>query len=150
MVPVPMPATRKSANSILRKEAVGFSLIIALSWAAELLELPHLLFGGPAAPNWTRALLRTLVIVAVWIWVHLATKRLLKRLHELEDFLHICSWCRRVGNEGEWQTTEQYFGSKFHKETSHGICPECAKGAMARAGMDPFPESNRVSGRKDG
>lgn len=145
-----MTTNRKSANSILRKEAIGFSLIIVLSWAVEILQLPHLLYDEPAAPNWIRALLRTLVIVVVWIWVHLATKRLLKRLHELEDFLLVCSWCRKVGYEGEWLTMEQYFGSKFHKETSHGICPECAKNAMTRAGMPPIPASDKVSGPKGG
>jgi hypothetical protein len=27
---------------------------------------------------------------------------------------------------------EDYFGSKFHTETSHGICPECARKTMGR------------------
>ena len=53
--------------------------------------------------------------------------RLLKRLHHLEEFLLVCSWCRRVGDQGEWLTTEEYFGSKFATHTSHGICPECVK-----------------------
>jgi hypothetical protein len=64
--------------------------------------------------------------------VHLTTKRLLKRLHYLEEFLLVCSWCRKVGHEGEWLTMEGYFGSKFATETSHGICSERAKKAKDR------------------
>jgi len=122
-----MPNSRTSADSVLTKEAIGFSLIIVLSWATEVLHLPHLLFSQPDTFNWNRAIMRTVVIVAVWCWVHLATKRVLKRLHHLEEYLLICSWCRKVGHDGKWLTMEQYFGSKFDTETSHGICPECAK-----------------------
>lgn len=128
-----MTPTHKSADSILRQEAIGFSLIIVLCWAAEAFDLPYYLYNESVEPNWIRAIVRSLVVVAIWIWVHLTTKHLLKRLHELEGFLRICSWCRKVGHEGEWLTTEQYFGSKFHTETSHGICPECAQKTMDRA-----------------
>ena len=125
-----MTPTKQNADSVLRKEAIGFSLIIVLSWANEVFQLPHFLFDGVPVFNWHRALLRSLVVMLIWIWVHIATKRILKRLHYLEEFLLVCSWCRKVGHEGEWLTTEEYFGSKFATETSHGICPECAKKTM--------------------
>jgi len=121
-----MPKTT-SGRAILRSETLGFSLITALVWIMELIHLPHLVLGEPAVFNWPRVLIRTAIVSAVWIWVHLRTRRLLKRLHQLEDFLLICSWCRKVGHEGHWLTTEEYFGSNFSTETSHGICPECAK-----------------------
>jgi hypothetical protein len=122
--------TPKSANSILRQETLGFSLIIVLIWATEVFQLQHVLFREPASLNWHRAFIRTGVVALIWIWVHLATKRLLKRLHQLEEFLLVCSWCRKVGHEGKWLTMEDYFDSKFATETSHGICPECAKRTM--------------------
>lgn len=125
-------ATNRTGNSILKQEAIGFSLIILLSWATEVFHLPHFLFSEPAAFNLERALLRTVVVAIIWVWVHLATKKILARLHHLEEFLLVCSWCRKVGHEGEWLTMEDYFGSKFHTETSHGICPECAKKTMGR------------------
>ncbi len=134
-----MTQTKKRAESILRKEAIGFSLIIVLSWATEIFQLPHLLFGEPASVNWHRALLRTVVVLAIWIWVHVATKRLLKRLHHLEEFLLVCSWCRKVGHEGKWLTMEQYFGSKFDTGTSHGICPECAQKTIDRLHLGKIP-----------
>ncbi|MGH7989463.1 MAG: hypothetical protein ACREDS_04610 [Limisphaerales bacterium] len=114
-------------NSILWIEAFGFSLLIVLSWLTEALHIPYYLFGEPFAPNWQRALLRTVVILAIWVWVHFLTRRLLKRLHHLEEFLRICSWCRKVCYGGEWLEMEKYFNSKFATKTSHGMCPECLK-----------------------
>ena len=72
-------------------------------------------------------LVRTGVIVAIWVWVHFTTRRLLRRLHELEEFLRICSWCRKLEHNGQWLTIEEFFGSRLATETSHGICPTCAR-----------------------
>jgi len=133
-----------SGESILRKEAIGFSAIIVLSWATEVFHFPSLLFDEPHSFNWHRAALRSVVVLAIWIWVHLATKRLLKRLHHLEEFLRICSWCRKIGYDEGWLTMEEYFGSKFDTQTSHGICPECAKKARGGASKPPMPLAERV------
>ncbi len=121
-----MISTPTSGRSILRQEALGFSLIIVLGWVAEIVGLPNQLYGEPANFSWPRVLLRTAVIIVVWLWVHLTTRRLLRRLYHLEEYLLICSWCRKVGHEGKWLTLEEYFGSRLNTETSHGICPECA------------------------
>jgi hypothetical protein len=121
------PKTRSGDPTILRKAAIGFSTIIVLTWAAEALHVPHYFFGEPVEFNWLRVLFRTAIILVIWAWVHLTTRRLLQRLHRLEEYLLICSWCRKVGYQGEWKTMEQFFGSTFNTETSHGICPECAR-----------------------
>jgi len=99
--------------------------MIALTWLAELFRIPHLIFGESFTPNWHRALLRTIVILLIWGWVHVVTRQLLKRLHHLKEFLRICSWCRKVCHDDEWLTMEDYFSSKFATKTSHGMCPEC-------------------------
>jgi hypothetical protein len=135
-------------NSILWVEAFGFSLLIVLCWLTELVRIPHAFFGEAFTPDWRRAALRTVVIVLVWTWVHLATHRLLQRLHYLEEFLRVCGWCRKVCDDGEWLTMEAYFNSKFATRTSHGMCPECLKkGSMTsshrslrRARRNPEPE----------
>ena len=113
------------SNRILWVEAVAFSAIIVLSWLTEAVRIPHLLYGESFVPNWHRAILRTVVITLIWLWVHLSTRKLLKRLHYLEEFLRICSWCRKVCYEGEWLEMEKYLKSKFATKTSHGMCPAC-------------------------
>jgi len=121
----PVGATRTKWSSIFWNEAVGFLFMIAMSWLTELLRIPHYLFGQPFAPNWHRAALRTFVVLLVWLWVYLVTKRLLKRLHYLEEILRVCGWCRRVRHDDKWMTIEEYFGTQLATRTSHDICPEC-------------------------
>ncbi len=116
-----------SGATILRRENIGFSLILLINWAAEILRLPHLLYGEPTDFNWGRVLLRSAVIIGVWAWVYFTTKGLVRRLHHLEEFVLVCSWCRKVGHEGKWLTMEQYFGANFATQTSHGICQECSQ-----------------------
>lgn len=119
--------TTKGRNSILRIEAFGFLILIVLSWLTEVFRIPHYLFGEPFVPNWHRAILRTVVVLLIWGWVYWLTRRMLKRLHHLEEFLRICGWCRRVCHEDEWLEMEKYFNSRFATRTSHGVCPDCLK-----------------------
>lgn len=121
-----MISTPTSGRSILRRQIIGFSLLLCIVWITEILGVPHRFFGEPPGFIWTRVLFRTVVILAIWLWVHLQTRRLLKRLHHLEEYLLVCSWCRKVGHEGKWLSMEDFFGSHLNTETSHGICPECA------------------------
>ncbi|MGC9942622.1 MAG: hypothetical protein ABSE48_12370 [Verrucomicrobiota bacterium] len=129
-----MKQTKIRWKSILWLEGFGFSIIIGLSWLTEMVRIPHLLFGEAFTPNWHRAILRTIVVLLVWVWVHLATSRLLKRLHYLENFLLICGWCRRVCDHDEWMTMEKYFDAKFQMHTSHGMCPDCVRNELKSAG----------------
>lgn len=134
-----MKRARTKWNPILWIEAFGFSLIIALTWLSEATRLPHLIFGEPFDPNWHRAMLRTVVVVLVWAVVHWATRRLLKRLHHLEEYLRVCGWCRKVCHDGEWLTMEDYFSSKFSTRTSHGMCPECLQNKVAELKVNENP-----------
>lgn len=121
----PVKPAKVKSSGILWVEATAFSLIIVLSWLTEAIRLPHLLYGENFQPNWHRAILRTIVIICIWFWVHDATRRLLKRLHYLEGFLRVCSWCRKVNNDGQWLEMEKFLSSKFSTKTSHGMCPNC-------------------------
>jgi hypothetical protein len=131
--------TSPSAKFILRGQALGFSIIIGAVWVAELLHAPHRLFGDAAEFNWLRVALRTALLLGIWLAVHVTTSRLLKRLHELEGFLLICGWCRRVGDQGEWLSVEKYFDTRFRTSTSHGICPQCS-----RRQLDSLPAATRI------
>ena len=116
-----------SGRRILIGQSIGFLLLIVIMWIVEIFHLQAIVFGGPQEFIWTRAIARTVTVVLIWLPVHFTTRRLLQRLHELEGFLIMCSWCRRVGHENKWLSVEDYFDSKFDTETSHGICPDCAK-----------------------
>lgn len=127
-----MKTAKTDGGPVLHLAALGFLLIIFLTWVAELIRLPHRLYNEPDVFLWSRVLIRTVVMLIVWAWVHYSARRLLRRLHHLEEFLLMCAWCRKVGHEGEWLTMEEYFGSKFSTATSHGICPACSQQQLAQ------------------
>ena len=131
-----MPKLR-SRGSILRHLNLGFGLLLAIVWVVELVRLPHLLLGEPDVFYWPRVLIRTAVLLLIWLWMHRVIARIVRRLHELEDFLRICSWCRRVGHEDGWLTVEEFFGARLATRTSHSICPECS--LKARTHLPPLP-----------
>jgi hypothetical protein len=119
-----MPATRH-ASQVLAVEAIGFLVIITLSWANELLGLPSLIFGGGHRVNWPESLLETIIIALVAIPMLVLTRRLVLRLHYLEEFVRVCGWCKKMNVRGQWVPLEQFFELKFDTPTSHGICPAC-------------------------
>ena len=135
-----MNRTKARWNSILWIEATGFSTLIILSWITEAARIPHFIFGEAFSPNWHRSALRSIVILIVWLSVHRATRRLLERLHYLEDFMRMCSWCRKINCDGEWVPIEQFLSSQFSTRTTHGMCPEChAKGVRQLESLDTGP-----------
>lgn len=138
------PPTRRR-ELILWIEGVGFGLIIALGWAAEVAQVPHMIFSESAGFNWARPLMKTVIVAGVWIAVHLATRRLLARLHQLEEYLLICAWCRKIGHEGEWMTTEDFFDSALSTQATHGICPECARSMKASVERALAPAATTVA-----
>jgi hypothetical protein len=142
------PTKARTSASILWVEAVGFSLIIAIVWVTEIFGLRQRIFGDPEPFLWVRPVLRTVVVGIVWFAVHVATRRLLRRLHHLEEFLLVCAWCRRIGHESDWMTMEQYFGSALSTQTTHGVCPQCAERLVTELGQEaakrPKPAADRV------
>jgi hypothetical protein len=45
-----------------------------------------------------------------------------------------CAWCKRVrGVAGDWQTLAPAVRAAMAIERTHGVCPQCAHGLMARA-----------------
>lgn len=118
---------RSKPQRILWYQALGFLVIIALSWLDELFNLPYRLFPGPGHSNWREAAIETFIVLAVWAFTFVLTKRILTRLHYLEGFLRVCAWCRKIGEDDDWFSMEQYFDQSFSVKTSHGLCPDCAK-----------------------
>jgi hypothetical protein len=130
-----MPATRQ-ASQILAVEIIGFLVIIALSWANELFGLPSLIFGSGHRVNWPESVLETVIIVLVAIPMLLLTRRLVLRLHYLEEFMRVCAWCRKLSVGNEWIPLEEFIERKFDIPTSHSMCPTCLveqRGKLRRA-----------------
>ncbi len=70
----------------------------------------------------------------------------LARVKQLEGLLPICSYCKKIRDDGNyWQRVEDYLSRHTEVRLSHGICPECweseVKPQFKRAGITPvdFP-----------
>lgn len=124
-------------SKILLYQNLGFLAVIVLCYLDELLQLPSLIFSThPFAFMYRRSTLEMLLFLAVWLLVSKSTRRLLKRVQQLEGFLRVCAWCRRIDYKGEWMALEDFMQQSFDTPTTHGICPECLrrqKAAMERA-----------------
>lgn len=119
-------------SRILWLEIIGFLIIIALSWVHELTNVTHSISGIEYIPDWVEAATETLMVVVVAIPVVILTKRLVSRLYQLEGFLRVCAWCKKMDHDGEWIPLEEFFERKFETATSHGICPACLADAKEK------------------
>jgi hypothetical protein len=126
---------RRGGSVVLWLQAIPLALGIILSWANELLGLPARLFGGEPLSDWRESALETLLVLLVGVPMLLLTRRLVSRLYYLEGLLRICSWCRRVGQGGEWVPLEVFFKKGFDTRTTHGMCPDCHAKVMAEMGQ---------------
>lgn len=58
-------------------------------------------------------------------------ERAMAELKELRQILPMCSYCKKVRNDGNfWERVENYIGSHMQAKISHGVCPECAEKFM--------------------
>ncbi|TAK12984.1 MAG: response regulator transcription factor [Acidobacteria bacterium] len=60
----------------------------------------------------------------------------LANVRQLEGFLSICSYCKRIRTEEQnWEQMERYISDHSHAQFSHGICPSCYEKAKADFGL---------------
>ena len=137
--------TSNRRESILWVEGIGFGSMIVLVWTMELVQVPQFLFAESSGINWSRVAMRSTVICLVWLLVHLSTRRLLKRLHHLEEYLRICAWCQKIGHDGKWMTLHEYMGSTFATKMTHGVCPDCSRDMVKSSTPTKPPFAQRVS-----
>jgi hypothetical protein len=125
--------TSKHVSRVLWCQAIGFAIIIALSWADEFADLPRYFFGGPQTPNWSECVLETVIVLMVAIPVMLLTHRVVARLHYLEGFLRVCAWCKKIQHDGQWVPVEEFLRLRLDSKSTHGICSACMAGEMTKS-----------------
>lgn len=134
-------------TKVVLYQNLGFLAVIGFCYFNELLKLPTLIFSShPFAFIYRRPTLEMLLFLAIWLLVNKSTRRLLQRVRQLEDFLRVCAWCRRIDYKGEWMRLEEFMEQGYDTPTTHGICPDCLrqnKEALARAKNAPkiLPEA---------
>ena len=60
-----------------------------------------------------------------------AAEQALAEVKVLTGLLPICSYCKKVRNDGNyWEQIETYVSEHSDAQFSHGICPECRDGVV--------------------
>src|SRR5262245_3751953 len=108
--------------------ALGFLMLLVLTWCDAIFDLMHYLGGyPPREANIGEVALKTGVILILWIASAYKLYRIVSRLSYLEKFLHVCAWCRRIQHQELWLSLEEHFQKRTGGAVSHGVCPECAE-----------------------
>ena len=115
-------------NAMVLVELIGFTMVVALIWIDEILDLPHHLLGAEETPlNWSECLIETAVVAVVAVFIALLTRQVLNRVRYLEGLLPICSFCKKIRSGDEWVPVERYIADRSDADFSHGLCPECLR-----------------------
>jgi hypothetical protein len=123
---------------VLTIEVIGFSILLAVLWLDEYLDVPFRFLGArktPLRPQefWFEAITVLLVataVIAATLWVF-------RRLRVLESFVQVCAWCRKVNVDDDWVSFEQYLKRELDVKSTHGICPTCRANASKRPATAP-------------
>lgn len=118
---------RKARVQFVILEITGFLLTILIIWLDELVDLPHLLFNAPPTPiRIPEAWLETTLILIIGIGTVSGTLWLFRRIGQLESYIVMCAWCRKIKVEDErWITIEEYLWEKDDRRITHGLCTSC-------------------------
>jgi hypothetical protein len=112
--------------TILHGARVGVALAL-------LLPLVRLTFFviWPLPSSWALAVTDALSDVVILVGTALMIDRIVRQEQELrvfEGLLPICSFCKRIRDEGgAWRQLEPYIASRSAARFSHTLCPECGR-----------------------
>ncbi|MGC4074678.1 MAG: response regulator [Nibricoccus sp.] len=73
-------------------------------------------------------LVKPLDLQELWMRLHVAERilRYATQVQQLEAFLPICSYCKKVrDDQNYWQQIEGYINARTGSEFSHSVCPDC-------------------------
>ncbi len=68
--------------------------------------------------------------------------RFTTEIHQLQDLIPICAYCRKIRNDDDyWQLAETYISEQTGSNFTHGMCPDCAKAFLAESTRKSGPSS---------
>jgi hypothetical protein len=110
---------------------VMLTVFVLLTIANELLDLPHSLFGDEPT-QFSHRKGEVIFEIGIYFLVIASSfwyfqKKLVKEIRILEGFIPICAKCKKIRQDVDWKTLEEYISANSLAKFSHSICPECLK-----------------------
>ena len=110
---------------------VMLTVFVFLTIANELLDLPHYLFGDEPTkfPQRKSEVIFELFIYFIVLFssFYYFRKKLEKEIKILEGFIPICAKCKKIREDIDWKSLEDYISANSLAKFSHSICPDCIK-----------------------
>jgi hypothetical protein len=108
-----------------------FTVFVFLAIVNEVLDIPHYLFGDSPtsfAQRKGEVIFEIFIyIVVLFIAFYIFKKKIEKEIRILEGFIPICANCKKIRQDIDWKTLEEYISENSLAEFSHSICPECIR-----------------------
>jgi hypothetical protein len=129
----PKPSTPPPKQVVAWQKALlwhglGFTTLLVLTWCDSMFDLMHYLLGyPPRTADMGEIVIKSGVIVLLWMGSAYKLYLIVSRLSYLENFLRVCAWCRRIQHQNMWLSLEEHFQQRTGATVSHGICPKCAE-----------------------
>jgi hypothetical protein len=110
---------------------VMLSCFMLLSISSELLDVPYYLLGDQAtsfAQRKGELMIELLIYVGVICFsFYFFNTRLKAQIKILEGFIPICANCKKIRQDIDWKTLEEYISENSLAQFTHSICPECIR-----------------------
>jgi hypothetical protein len=120
----------QSLPRLIRLEAAGFALLIALMALDEYLDLPQRLFGELPTPlRHPEFLMESAAVCLIAVIVLGLTWLAHRRLRQIDSLLVMCAWCRQVRVDNRWMPLETFLKEQNAITTTRGLCPDCYEGS---------------------
>ena len=133
--------SKRVLNLLILTESIGFMLVLSFLWLDELLDMPHNIWGEPTSPVRTKECgMESVFVIIAWLLVLFITRKLVKRIEELESYVVMCAWCRKIRIDGRWISIEEFLDKKIRIQTSHGMCEVCHEKVLDEINALPPPK----------
>jgi hypothetical protein len=130
----------KPMYAIFKWQAGILLVFMALTFANEVIDLPHFVFGDQAT-SWSQRSgeisIEITVFVAVFVLELCLFRKLIGRIKILEGFLPICASCKKIRHQDRWEQIESYISRNSLACFSHSLCPDCQKKLYPELFQDP-------------
>ena len=107
------------------------TIFVLLTISNELLDLPSYLFGDQPTSFSQRKGEVIFEIIIYFIVLSAAfyvfDKKIKAEIKILEGFIPICASCKKIRQDIDWKTLEEYISENSLAKFSHSICPECTR-----------------------